>query len=321
VIKTADECQTTLNLNAHARLGQIYREWNLLDDAERHLQHADALANLLNNRVPRSMIHLGLAQVAWARGDTEAAFDEVERAIDYATKLGSLRLKRNAQAQQAQLSLAAGQVALARLWFESANFDPYLPPEYTRQVEHLTFVRLLVAEDRPALALKLLDAVAAHAAAQGRHGDLVEIAVLRALAHKQAGDSTAALAALDQALALGEPGGYVRTFADEGEAFAPLLRHAAARGNRRDYAKRLLAAIEDGPAPAIAPLAEAAEALSEREVEVLRLVAAGLPNREIGQRLFISEKTVKTHLSNILGKLGATNRTQAVDQARRLNLI
>jgi LuxR family maltose regulon positive regulatory protein len=104
---------------------------------------------------------------------------------------------------------------------------------------------------------------------------------------------------------------------------APLLRHAATRGAHREYARRLLAAIDGTAAPAVPTTHRPGmvESLSDRELEVLRLVAVGLPNRDIGQRLFISEKTVKTHLSNILGKLETTNRTQAVDQARRLGLL
>ncbi|HEY7032077.1 MAG TPA: LuxR C-terminal-related transcriptional regulator [Thermomicrobiales bacterium] len=183
---------------------------------------------------------------------------------------------------------------------------------------------LLDGRDPPsaqAIVRSLLEDIAAHATAQGRYGDLVEFAILQALAHKDDGDQTAALSALGRALAVGEPGGYVRTFADEGEAVAPLLRHAAARSAHREYSKRLLAAIEGLAARPFTPQSDSLEALSEREGEIMRLVAAGLSNRDIGQRLFISEKTVKKHMSNILGKLGAANRTQAVDQARKLGLV
>jgi LuxR family maltose regulon positive regulatory protein len=313
-----DEVQSLHSLH---RLGDIYVEWNLLDDGERTLRRADALSVRTKTPTWRGWIGLGLARVAWARGDAEAAFDELDRAIEYANQTGWHKVARDACAVQARFWLTTGRLPLARRWAESCGLDPYLPPAYERQPEHLTFVRLLIADDRAAPALKLLDAIAAHATAQGRQGDLVEITVLQALAHKRAGDQPAALAAVDRALALGEPGGYVRVFADEGTDFAPLLRHAAARGNRRDYARRLLAAIEEGESPPMPPQTDSLDALSEREVEVLRLVAAGLTNREIGQRLFITEKTVKKHLSNILGKLQTTNRTQAVDQARRLGLI
>jgi LuxR family maltose regulon positive regulatory protein len=293
----------------------------LLDDAERHLRRVDTLADRTQSALFRSWTCLGLARLAWAWGDTEVAFDEVERSITYAGQVGHPQWVRNARAHQARYWLAAGQIALARRWAESCELDPYLPPEYERQIEHVTFVRLLIAETQSGLAIKMLDAIGEHAEAQGRAGDLIEIWLLQALAHKRDGDHTAALAALDRALTLGQPAGYIRIFADEGEAVAPLLRHAATRGVHRDYAQRLLATIEGGATVPMPAQAESPDALSEREIEVLRLVSAGLPNRDIGQRLFITEKTVKKHLSNIIGKLQATNRTQAVDQARRLGLI
>jgi LuxR family maltose regulon positive regulatory protein len=228
---------------------------------------------------------------------------------------------RNAKAFQARFWLASRQIALARRWADSCELDPYLPPEYERQVEHLTYARLLVHEGRPDLALRILRPIDERAAAAGRHGERVEVLVLTALAHKAAGDAAAAFRALHEALGLGEPSGYLRAFADGGEELAALLRHAAARGGHREYVQRLLGALA-GAGPADRPdRLRAAEGLSEREVEVLRLVAAGLANRAVGARLFISEKTVKTHLSNIMGKLGAANRTQAVDQARRLGLL
>ena len=228
---------------------------------------------------------------------------------------------RNARARQARFWLIHGQLALANRWADSNALDPYLPPTYDRQDEYLTFARLLIANELPELALTILNATDKLAAAQGRTADRLEIALLRALAHKCGGDHTAAIEAFQQALANGEPSGFVRVFADEGGAVVPLLRHAATRGAFRDYAQRLLAAIEGAPAVALPAHHDTIEALSEREVQVLRLVSGGMPNRDIGLHLFITEKTVKKHLSNILGKLQATNRTQAVDQARRLGWL
>jgi LuxR family maltose regulon positive regulatory protein len=307
--------------HALLQLGEVHLEWNLLDEADRNLQRADDLAELTRAVRWRSRVRRGLAQVAWARGESEVALNEVERAIEYAGQLRSHQEVRAARALQARFWLASGQLTLARRWAESCELDPYLPPEYERQGEHLTYVRLLIQDGRPDLALRILDAIQRQAEAAGRTGELVELHVLRALAHKAGGDHSSASFVLDRAFALGEPGGYLRVFVDEGEALAPLLRHAAARGAHRDYAQRLLTALDGTTSLPRPDQAESPDALSERELEVLRLVAAGLPNRDVGQRLFISEKTVKKHLSNILGKLGAANRTQAVDQARRLGVL
>jgi LuxR family maltose regulon positive regulatory protein len=145
--------------------------------------------------------------------------------------------------------------------------------------------------------------------------------MLAAMAHAAGGDAAVASRLLHQALELGNPHGYVRLFVDEGQTLAPLLRHEGARDGQRAYAQRLLTEIEGADSPEAPDPSDSSDALSEREIEVLRLVGAGLPNREIGQRLFISEKTVKKHMNNILRKLEAANRTHAVDRARQLGLI
>jgi LuxR family maltose regulon positive regulatory protein len=302
-------------------LGNVYIEWGLLDDAERCLQRADDLADMTHSLQWRARIWGGLARIAWSRGAVEEAYEAIEQALDFANQFGTLQEVRNVKAQQARFWLASRQLALARRWADSCDLDPYLPPEYERQVEHLTHVRLLIHRGRSDLALRILQRIDEQAIASGRHGERVEILILTALAHKADDNAADAFQSLHGALELGEPNGYLRVFVDEGEELAPLLRHAAARVGRRDYVQRILAEIGASPAAKLQNQASTHDTLSDREIEVLRWVAAGLPNREVGQRLFITEKTVKTHLSNILGKLGATNRTQAVDQARRLGFL
>jgi LuxR family maltose regulon positive regulatory protein len=302
-------------------LGCIYLEWSLLDDAQRALERADQAAEATQALNWRAQIRMVMARVAWAQGRREEALDEMERAIDFANQLGTLQIVRNASAQQARFWLKSNRLALAQRWADSCDLDPYTPPEYERLSEHLTYVRLLLHQERPDLALALLKRIDEHAAASGRHGDRVEILLLTALAYKAAGNAAEAFSSLHGALSMGSKGGYLRTFVDEEENLATLLRHASARIKHRDYVKSIMAEIAN--AAVVSPLTplDAPDALSEREVEVLRLVAAGLSNRDIGQQLFISEKTVKTHLSNIMGKLGVVNRTQAVDQGRYLALI
>ncbi|MFL5759672.1 MAG: LuxR C-terminal-related transcriptional regulator [Thermomicrobiales bacterium] len=321
VIKLTDERHAIQGQRAHGALGWVCVEWNMLDDGVRHLRYADALAERTKSMTTQPLVCLALARAYWAWGDVEAAFDEVERAVEFATQMGCMQAARDARARQARFWLAQGRVALAHRWADSNDLDPYLPPAYDRNSEYLTYARLLIADELPNLALTILDATDELAAAQGRTADRLEISLLRALAQKCMGDHTGTIVAFHQALAIGEPGGFVRAFADEGSSVVPLLRHATTRGAFRDYAQRLLTAIEGAPEAALAAQGDTIEALSDREVEVLRLVAAGLPNRDIGHHLFITEKTVKKHLSNILGKLQSTNRTQAVDQARRIGWL
>jgi LuxR family maltose regulon positive regulatory protein len=164
------------------------------------------------------------------------------------------------------------------------------------------------------------------AMAAGRLENAIEILVLQALAFQVEGDANQALSPLKRALSLAEPEGYVRTYVDEGEPMARLLRRALQQGIAPGYVSRLLAAFGEGAPPA-SPVTQALvdqpliEPLTERELEVLRLIAAGLSNREIAQELVVAVSTVKTHINHIYGKLDAKSRTQAVAQARALDLL
>src|SRR5215204_4636002 len=302
-------------------LGCIYLEWGLLDDARRALNRADERAEATQTLTWRSRIRVALARVMWAQGEREAALDEIERAIGFANQLGTLQLVRDAGAQQARFWLSSNRLALAERWADSCDLDPYMPPEYERQIEHLTYVRLLLQQNRPDLALAILQRIDQLAVETGRHGDRVEILLLTALAHKASDQATEAFTALHDALTMGSQGGYLQTFVAEKERLIPLLRHASARISHRDYVKSILAEMTHAAVATPLGPSDMPDALSEREVEVLRLVAAGLSNRDIGQHLFISEKTVKTHLSNIMSKLGVGNRTQAVERAQHLSVL
>jgi LuxR family maltose regulon positive regulatory protein len=313
-IKLDDRYASTL-------LGLVLIERNQLDEAERHLRSAFTTYAQPRSMIVQSRIRLGLAQLAWARGDVETANDEIERAIDHARQLGSTRYVRHCRAQQARFWVAADQREQARRWAASCDLDPYLPPDYERFFEHLTVVRLLIADDQADSALKILEAIGEQAVAQDRTGDLVEVLVLRAMANQREGRLVEAGDALGRALALGEAGGYVRLFVNEGEAIVPLLRRASTFGAHSGYAQALLAATEGAVALATRAKPDNVDSLSKREIEVLRLAAAGLRNRDIGRHLFISEMTVKRHLSTIYEKLGVNSRTQAIDHARRSGVL
>jgi LuxR family maltose regulon positive regulatory protein len=180
----------------------------------------------------------------------------------------------------------------------------------------LTLARVLLAQGKPAVADVFLERLLQAAELAGRTGRVIEILALRALARQVYGDTPGALAALERSLTLAEPEGYVRTFVDEGVPMVRLLRRAASQGVAPGYVSRLLAAF--GRAAGTPSLVEP---LTAREREVLCLIAAGLKNQEIADRLVISVATVKRHVTNIYGKLGVSRRIQAIAQAQELGLL
>jgi LuxR family maltose regulon positive regulatory protein len=190
-------------------------------------------------------------------------------------------------------------------------------------------VRVQLAQGDTSAALAVLEPLRQQAAAKEWADKWLEVMVLQAVAHHAHGDQDKATQTLEGALALAEPGEFIRLFVDEGLPMAQLLSEAAAHETMPDYVAKLLAAFEpkEGkredkpPLPPAAPTGSLLEPLSRRELEVLRLIAQGLSNREISTRLFRSLDTVKGHNRIIFGKLGVKNRTEAVARARALGLL
>jgi len=278
----------------------------------------------------------GLATLAWirhAQGDAAGAREAMAEAGQAAPGPGVAGLLNPVPAQRARLQLAQGEAAAAARWTQERGLGPDDEPGYPREPEYLVLARVLLAQDRPDPALGLLARLHAAAAAQGRAGSVIEIQALQALALAAAGDEDAAVDALAQALTLACPQGYVRVFADEGPPMAALLgrlvaaqkaEHAAARGVPLGCLARVLRAfgqdhdLRPSGAGAVPGLVEQ---LTARELEVLVLLAAGAPNSRIAAELVVTLDTAKKHVSHVLGKLGAANRTEAVSRARQLGLI
>ncbi len=225
-----------------------------------------------------------------------------------------------------------GQCALARLWLAQGNFErvgQFLKKNtisqagdilYAREPMYLVLLRMLFCQGEVEDALALSERLLQLAEATSRTGRLIEILALRAIAFQAKRDLAQALSTLDRAMALAEPERYVRVFLDEGEPMARLLHQAQAHHMGTAYLTQLLSALprtSDTAAPPSQPLLEP---LSARELEVLKLIAAGHSNEEIAAKLIISVKTAKRHISNIYGKLGVKSRTQAVALARELKL-
>src|SRR6266566_1245770 len=215
----------------------------------------------------------------------------------------------------------------ARSWAREQGLSVDDDLSYLREFEHITLARVLMARYQDERAersvhevIRLLDRLLRAAEEGERAGSVIEILVLRALAYQRHGDIPAALSCLQRAVTLAEPEGYVRVFADEGPAMASLLRAAAKQGTRPNYVRRLLAAAS-GPEHSSPTEQALIDPLSERELEVLRLLGTELDGPAIARELTVSLNTMRTHTKNIYAKLGVTNRRAAIRRAAELDLL
>ncbi len=319
---------------AYVGLGEVAYQRNELDSAERQVTEGIALCRQFLYPAP---LGTGLVTLAWirqAQGDPGGALEAMGEAERAGLGPGVTGLLNPVPAQRARLLLAQGDVAAAARWTKERGLGPGDEPGYPSEPEYLVLARVLLAQDRPAQALMLLERMLAAASGQGRTGSVIEIGALRALALAACGDTAGAVDALAQALALGCPQGYVRVFADEGAPMAALLgRLVAAQKAERaaSVAPACLAKVlqafggkhdpQGAGRSAAGVVPGLVEQLTARELEVLVLLAEGMPNPRIAEQLVVTLDTVKKHVSHLLGKLGAANRTEAVTRARQLGLI
>ena len=323
---------------SHVGLAEVLYERDQLDTAHTHATQAVALSRQLAYTQPLATGLGLLARIRQAQGDPAGALEAIGQAQRVGLSPQVVALLNPVPVWQARLLLGRGEVAEAERWAEGRGLGAKDEPSYPREGEYLVLARLLLAQQRPDQTLGLLAWLYAQAAAQGRTGSVIEVAALQALALAAAGDQAAALAALAEALALAGPEGYVRVFVDEGALMARLLgRLAAARRTGKvelpsavppDYLDRLAWAFQPPRAradtrttPQLAGVASLVEPLSDRELQVLQLLAAGRSNQQIADELVVVLDTVKKHVGHILDKLGAANRTQAVARARALGLL
>jgi LuxR family maltose regulon positive regulatory protein len=302
-------------------LGQVWREWNDIEAAERYtregvvcFEHYGDIGTIV-----------GLASLARFRieaGELDVARDQIEKAERIALESDATDLDdRLVHALKAFLALAEDDFQAADQWVEDLRKSTTEKPFYhLQELEQTTLARVLLGLNQPQEALEILFSVGQNAKKLGMNKRLVEILVLQARAYDVLGEEEQALEAIEAALHLGEAGGMVRTFITEGERVGRLLHRAARRGTTPEYVGRLLAAFPQAVPERTKP-DDLVEPLSERELEVLSLLAEGCTNAEIGQRLHLALSTVKWHTSNIYGKLGVKNRSQAIVRGRNLGLI
>jgi LuxR family maltose regulon positive regulatory protein len=265
-----------------------------------------------------------LARIEQARGEPKAANAALEQALQIARGNDVQRLVSLALASQAHVRLAQGALRTAARWADAYARNE--STEYLREFEDLALAQVRLVQGQPDVALAVLARLLPPAEAAGRWGTAIEALALRALALHATGQSGQAPTPLRRALEQGEPEGYVRPFVEGGARMHVLLLQASRQPNPAPiarYIEGLLATF--GAPPTLSPAASQRQTLIEpltaRELDVLDLLAQGLTNAEIGQRLVISLPTVKSHTRNLYGKLGVHSRRAAVAHARELGLL
>jgi LuxR family maltose regulon positive regulatory protein len=320
-LKQAEEMlQTTLQVGgmipilvlSHYDLSCIYYEWNDLGKAWAHLNQGMDICMRSGNAEFQNAGHMLKAIILMAQGNMLGALAEVETSHALSQEFGPATIARS-MACHAQIALAMGDVTTAEQWVEKMSEDVDAHSLY--RFIGLTQARLLLARGEKEAARQLLAERLAKATQAGWGYATIAIRALQALTEET---EEAALNVLAEVLMLSQPEGFIRTYVDTGNSLVPLFKEAARRGITPEYIGRILDAYDAKRKEVALPLVEP---LSERELEVLRLVTAGLSNREIAEKLVISIGTAKTHVHNICGKLGVRNRTEAAMQAKELGLV
>jgi LuxR family maltose regulon positive regulatory protein len=295
---------------AHLGLARIHYEWNDLAAAEEHARKGGDLARQIAQSDRFIVDDLWLARVKLAQGDPSSAAALLAQATQAITPYPLWLSSPESLRAQCLILLGLGRYDEALRLVQAQAL-----PLHAAQAQ-------LAQGDVPAASAALVEAQL-QAQANGWADDLLHVKALQAVVCHLQGAKAEALQRLSEALAIAEPEGFVRLFLDKGQPMRQLLVEAAARGIQPAYVTRLLAAFEaqSRPQPSAANLQPLEEPLSRRELEVLRLIAQGLSNDEIGKRLFLALDTVKGHNRKIFEKLGVQRRTEAVAEARRLGLL
>jgi LuxR family maltose regulon positive regulatory protein len=310
----------------HVGISELFRERNDLEAASEHLRTSRELGD--ENGLPQNPYRsrVAAARMRQAEGDLEGALEllaEAERLYvgDFSPNV------RPIAALKARVWIAQGKLSEARGWARERGLSAADGLSYVREFEHITLATVLLAQGihdggdhTVAGAADLTERLLGAAEHGGRNGSAIEILVVQALARHARGDLAGAIASLDRAVALAEPEGYVRVFIDAGPRMAALLKLAARQRNAPGYVRRLLAAIVTAEGPPARGQA-LIEPLSERELEVLRLLQGDLDGPDIARELVVSLSTVRTHTQNIYAKLGVNSRRAAIHRAAELDLL
>jgi LuxR family maltose regulon positive regulatory protein len=312
----------------HLGLGMLYHEMGEDEHAAQHLHKSFDLGRgttIVDWAYRKSLTQAHLKE---SEGDLDNALNQLDEALRLYVRTPTPNL-RPVDAIKVRIYLKQGKLLEAQEWAHKSGFSLREPPDYLHEFEHLMLARVALVECQNHFneqlwldILGLLERQLKLAEEQNRRRGQIEILILQALAFHAKGVTSDAAVSLERALKLAEPEGFLRIFATEGKPMVEMLSKLKDKSLIL-YAKRILALLESPHNGLSSPvtLQPLIEPLSERELEVLRLIAQGLSNQEITQRLFVALSTVKGHNLRIFAKLQAKNRTEAVTRARELGLL
>jgi LuxR family maltose regulon positive regulatory protein len=313
----------------HVAISCMYSESGALDIATHHLQTSATLGEAASMPENRYRRFVAMARIRHISGDPDGAIGLLEDA-ERRFRRGFLPEVRPIAAMRARIRIAQGSLGDASDWARERNLTTRDPLNYLREFEHLTLARLLIAQHSTGSSdgsigdvSDLLDRLLESAETSGRGGSVNEILVLQAMALQAGGRIESAFKSLERALIRTEPEGYTRLFLDEGAPMVALLRRAAGEGIAPRFIAQLLGTSEaaGGPPAASRQMGTMAMGLSERELQVLRLMDSYLTGPDIARQLFVSLNTVRTHTKHIFEKLQVSSRADAVRRAQELGLI
>ncbi|MBT7155634.1 MAG: helix-turn-helix transcriptional regulator [Deltaproteobacteria bacterium] len=316
-----------------AVIADLYLGWSMIKLEQNDLEAAKL--HLVKSRELGDKAELTDWRYRWyiAQARIEEALGNLDKSLDLFHESERLFLRtarpdlRPIAALKARVWIVQGRLSDARNWVQEQRLSVNDDLSYLHEFEHITLARILMAgfsnnqiENAISEAMGLLERLLKAAEKGGRIGSMIEILLLQALAYETLDNISSASVPLEHALALAEPEGYIRIFTNEGVPMARLLSNTASKGIMTDYIGKLLA-VNEVPSSSSSTAGNLVEPLSQREQEVLQLVARGFSNREISERLYLALTTVKGHNSNIFGKLQVKSRTEAIVRARELGLI
>jgi LuxR family transcriptional regulator, maltose regulon positive regulatory protein len=316
-------------------MGQVLYEWNQIEKAERFLLQGVELSRKLENPFILLLNLQNLARIHWIQGERESALRlrrETEQII-YASPPIPV-FADQITLQQVRMYLQMGDTQAAMRWAQLYGQDWKSGYSFTTERMAILWIRVWIAQENASKAIEILEHALPEACSAGRWGVAIKLLILQALTLAMAHQVPPALAALEEALRLAEPEGFTRIFLDEGEPITHLLRsvYRSKEKGSREYVTRLLEGFLSAEtlAPSKSPEMSASRSvrspllidpLSGRELEILRMIAEGYSNQDIGEKLVITVGTVKAHISHIYSKLDVRSRTQAILKADQHNLL